>query len=226
MRHYLGRLASWAKSARFVVEMASSHDLLAPCVEVKRVSCPRHAISPIELAVEEPLESLIASLTRAGVKEAREQCKSKWRPLLEIYEERWGSIRRGAPVHAEMTILDHFHHQGLQFAYGKAYIGCSKPSCFCCRVYMSNHPLRPIERPSHNNVWVRWSPPSLTQQIDGEMSVFSDGVMNALSKLIKQKIQEELSQGIYGPRQRMFDSMTDLSASLPTAFDSMVVRSN
>lgn len=206
--------------------MASNYDLLTPRVKISGVSCPRSATAPNRMLADEPLEALIASLTGAGVLNAREQCKSKWRPLLEVYTERWESIRLEPPVHAEITILDHFYNQSLNFAHGKAYIGCSKPSCFCCRVYMDNHPLKPMERPCHNNVWVRWSPPPLTRQTKEGISVFSDGVMNVLSSLIKQNIKEELSQETHGPRQRVFDSMTDLSASLPTAFDSLMLRSN
>jgi hypothetical protein len=223
--HYLGRLASWAKSTCFIVEMASRYDLLTSHVKVRYVPCPRSTFVPNGLAFDDPLEHLTACLIRAGVHDPREQCRTDWRPLLETYAQRWKSIECGAIVHAEMIMLDHFDRHDLPFAHGKRYIGCSKPSCFCCAIYMANHPLKPTQRPSHNNVWVKWLPPRQSQQASARSSEANGSIIDILSESIKQNIMEQLSRGALVPRRRVFDSMTDLSASLPTAFDSVMVRS-
>lgn len=128
-------------------------------------------------------------------------------------------------MHAEIIILDHFDRRGLRFAHGKQYIGCSKPSCFCCAIYMANHPLKPAKRPCHNNVWVKWLPPRQVQQDCGGSPEVNDGVMDVMSALIKQSIEEQLSHGVIVPHQRVFDSMTDLSASLPTVSESVMTHS-
>jgi hypothetical protein len=223
--HCLGRLASWAKSTRFIVEMTSTYDLLTVSVKVRCVPCPRSTFMPSRSAFEDPLEHLTACLIRAGVQNPREQCQIDWRLLLDTYAQRWKSIERGAIVHAEMIMLDHFDRHNLSFAHGKRYIGCSKPSCFCCAIYMANHPLKPTQRPSHNNVWVKWSPPRQAQQANVRSPEAKGSIMDILSESIKQNIKEQLSRGALVPRRRVFDSMTDLSASLPTTFDSVMVHS-
>jgi hypothetical protein len=222
IRHYLGRLASWAKSTHFVVDAAKSHRLLTRHVKVRYVQSPS-PVSRGESATEETaLQALVAALTRVGVPDARRMCNSRLRPLLEPYAKRWRSLGTGTTVHAEVIMLDHFYHHKLTFAYGKRYIGCSKPSCFCCGIYMSNHPLQPQERQCHNNVWIRWSPPQLFSRGIGYQSGAIDDAMGALAERIRQNIKEEMSEGRFTLRQRVFDSITDISTSLPTVFDSMI----
>lgn len=222
IRHYLGRLASWAKSTHFVVQMTRNHRLLTKRVKVYYVEhfCPTTHVESILNSTA--LQAMVSALTRAGMQNARQTCVSRWQPLLEAYTKRWKSLSEGANVHAEIIILNHFHCHGLSFAYGTRYIGCSKPSCFCCATYMSNHPLNPRTRPCHNNVWIRWSPPQSTQVEDDQLSEVEHGEMYALAELVAQNIREELSQENIVIRQRVFDSMTDISTSLPTISNSMV----
>lgn len=221
IRHYLGRLASWAKCSRFVVEITSKYDLLARLVEVRCVPCPRTTTKSSESTGPKPVEHLVASLIRAGVRDARAKCQSTWQPLVEMYEERWKSIERGPIVHAEMIMLDHFDLYNLPFAHGKRYIGCSKPSCFCCAVYMANHPLKLATRTCHNNVWAKWALPRWIQGEKMDSSEGRDDVMDNLSNLIKQSVRETLSRSAMDPHQPMLDSVTDLSASLPTLLHSV-----
>jgi hypothetical protein len=62
-------------------------------------------------------------------------------------------------VHAETLIMEHFYFNQLHFFENDRYIGCSKPSCYCCDLYLRNHPGNFVARPSHGNVWVKWCPP-------------------------------------------------------------------
>lgn len=81
------------------------------------------------------------------------------------------------------------------------------------------------ERPCHNNVWVKWSLPRRLQHAGTTVSERSFDPMTYLGKITEQRIKEELARGVVVGRQRLFDSTTDLSASLPTIFDSMLLRS-
>lgn len=225
IRHYLGRLASWAKSVTFVVQAASSHDTLRFPIQIQPLPSQESIISD-GLMEEHALDAMIASLTRAGVQGARRSCGSRWSPVLDIYKDRWQSLKLRTTVHAEMTILDHFHRHGLSFAHDKRYIACSKPSCFCCGVYMAVHPLEIEERPCHNNVWVKWSLPRQPQDGSLEVTESNSDLMLGLRNIIQRKIKDELSCGADVGRQRLFDSTTDLSASLPTIFDSMLLGSS
>lgn len=224
IRHYLGRLASWAKSVDFVVQASHSHSLIQAPIKIRELPSQRSTIlaGPIQ---KKALDALVASLFRAGVDGARELCESRWLPVLDIYTKRWQSLKLKTAVHAEIIILDYFHRHRLPFAHGKRYIGCSKPSCFCCGVYMASHPLRLEQRPCHNNVWVKWTIPRRSRH--GFIDALEDRTegMAQIGDMIKQKIREELAHSALIDRQRLFDSATDLSASLPTTLNSMVLRS-
>lgn len=56
-------------------------------------------------------------------------------------------------------MLEHFYLNNLNSAGGDRYIGCGKPSCYCCEMYMQFHPARTRARPYHANAWAQWSPP-------------------------------------------------------------------
>jgi hypothetical protein len=61
--------------------------------------------------------------------------------------------------HAELIVLEHFHQRQLDFVRDEKYIGCSKPSCYCCKLYMQCHPGDFVPRASHGNLWIDWAPP-------------------------------------------------------------------
>lgn len=224
VRHYLGRLASWAKSVSFIVQAVHSLDILQFPIKIRCLPAQQLVISD-RLIEEQALVAMAASLTRAGVENARRSCESRWSLTLDAYKKRWRSLEIRTTVHAEMIVLDHFYRHGLSFAHDKRYIGCSKPSCFCCGVYMAGHPMELEERPCHNNVWVKWSLPRRLQHAGTTVSERSFDPMTYLGKITEQRIKEELARGVVVGRQRLFDSTTDLSASLPTIFDSMLLRS-
>lgn len=67
-----------------------------------------------------------------------------------------GRGRLSPRVHAEVQLLDHFHAHRLSFAADDRYIACSKPACFCCRLYFRHHPARCVEPDSHGNLHLNW----------------------------------------------------------------------
>jgi hypothetical protein len=90
---------------------------------------------------------------------------------------------------------------------------------------MASHPLRLEQRPCHNNVWVKWTIPRRSRH--GVIDALEDrnDDMAQIGDMIKQKIREELAHSALIDRQRLFDSATDLSASLPTTLNPVVLRS-
>jgi hypothetical protein len=84
--------------------------------------------------------------------------------ILGKIREKYNDEKFKPAVHAEIQVLEHFYKEGFKFANGDKYIGCSKPACFCCHLYIQNHPLRCIVPQSHKKVYFHWGPPLL---IDG-----------------------------------------------------------
>jgi hypothetical protein len=65
-------------------------------------------------------------------------------------------------VHAELLLVNHFDKEECNFVDGSdKYIGCSKPACYLCYAYISNHPGRYALPPSHQKIYVVWRVPDI-----------------------------------------------------------------
>ena len=112
-------------------------------------------------------------------------------------------------IHAEIAMVDHFYRNQLDFHGSERYIGCSKPSCFCCEITLRHHPLRPSLRPAHGNLWIKWSLPAVHVGLDILPSLSGD----ELQRLIEEIKQNIIFRVIGGARERArtFDSFTNLT---------------
>ncbi|KAK3187217.1 hypothetical protein K4F52_004121 [Lecanicillium sp. MT-2017a] len=96
-------------------------------------------------------------------------------------------------VHAEVQVLEYFYTEGLQFAGNDRYVACSKPSCFCCRLYFKYHPSRMVmPAESHQNVWPNWGIP----KIEGfnKADVASNRQRDIMNQIIQQCREEIIFQ--------------------------------
>ncbi|KAI1329733.1 hypothetical protein F5Y16DRAFT_417331 [Xylariaceae sp. FL0255] len=59
-------------------------------------------------------------------------------------------------VHAEIQVLEHFHSKGMKFFNNDRFIGCSKPACYCCHLYMLNHPAQCVVPETHQKLYLNW----------------------------------------------------------------------
>lgn len=124
------------------------------------------------------------------------------------FESRLGRRKNEPYVHAEIQMLHHFHRQRLTFANGVAYIGCSKPSCYCCALYMHYHPQNVLRRPYHGNVWVKWILPSCNE-------TFSKHEESIVKKMVGQ-MRSDFSSGVFRMQtSRGFESTTGISPTQP-----------
>jgi len=216
IRHYIGRLASWAKSTLFVLRAVYEERLLDPTFTVigtkdKLVTCRTKSDSI--LGSPTTLTDLINRHSSSG---DLNRDLLKHQIYSDIFLLRWQNVLRGQKVHAKVAMLDHFHRYRLSFARGEPYIGCSKPSCYCCNAYMSAHPLKTQERPSHGNIWVQWSAPKDSHQ-GRRSSTSTDSVLLSMHSRLKRQLQEYFKTGTCPlSGQLLFDSTTDLSDSLPS----------
>jgi hypothetical protein len=65
-------------------------------------------------------------------------------------------------VHAELVLINNFDIHGCNFLDGEdKYIGCSKPACYLCYAYISNHPKRYALPSSHQKIYVAWRLPDV-----------------------------------------------------------------
>jgi hypothetical protein len=221
LRHYIGRLASWAKSARSIARMAN-------CAEFRPF---------LHTATVQPLASLQA--VRANPIDAKNGYHEILRtalphlPFAQLTERFLASIgptdgtkakyaqnslnicnaKSFQPkVHAEIPMLKHFQQQGgRRFAFDHRYIACSKPPCFCCDLYREICHGDIAFRPRHGNAWVAWSLPC---EPEGRLT---DGASDV--KLMVVEMQRRISRSFYtnpwSNRTPKLDSNTDIDTTLP-----------
>lgn len=164
VRHYIGRLGQWAKAVDTIIEATERFPQHVLDARVEIVGRERFAQTPVwddSTQLEDLIRRMLSKdkvSLAAQLLEALEEIKHAAEinivsRLEEVYKD-----MRPRP-HAELVVLEHFYGNGLEFVHGDRYIGCSKPSCYCCDLYMQKHPGRFRARPCHGNLWVNWAPP-------------------------------------------------------------------
>jgi hypothetical protein len=118
-------------------------------------------------------------------------------------------------VHAEVQLLEFFSPVGdggvrRKFAFDDSFIGCSKFSCFCCKLYFQHHPSRPVQRESHENHWPQWSPPRLP---NGSKDVAFKAQRMLMQKVIKEigEVALDRIDGLVQTSSNHPDSITNIT---------------
>jgi hypothetical protein len=95
-------------------------------------------------------------------------------------------------VHAEVSLLEHFHANGLTLSGGDRYIGGSKASCYCYNLYMRFHPGSYLPRPCHGNTWINWSTPIPLNSPTGLEAIEIENIMQQMLEQIRNDITSQL----------------------------------
>ncbi|EMC91990.1 hypothetical protein BAUCODRAFT_78761, partial [Baudoinia panamericana UAMH 10762] len=112
-------------------------------------------------------------------------------------------------VHSEVALLEHIHQHKIDFAMNDRYIGCSKPSCYCCALYMDWHEVELVSRPCHFKLWLGWCLPNSTA---GDISASLRRFLNRFTDHIAADIRYSILHGS-AVRSHMLDSTAGLSDS-------------
>jgi len=169
-KHYIGRLQAHVHIPQRLVRAAqdaSTPDVQALLDTFKVLAVPKMAPAPRpdpdrqtkldsiakRLMIARPSYSLEA--TKAALADLDRAIQFQDR-IMALYE-RALNLR----VHAEIQVLEHFHSQSLRWAFNDRYIGCGKPACFNCLLYIRHHEARCEEPDSHQKVYLNWGLPAL-----------------------------------------------------------------
>jgi len=164
--HDIGRLGCWIKAVRKLIETAQTLPQQLGGMKVELV--PPHGIVDIPpgrkdrfttLELKKLVNRMVPSHKNAHVEMLVESLNAinTILPLTEHFQQVYSSFQ--PRPHAELLVLEHFFQCGFEFMDNDKYIGCSKPSCYCCDLYMKVHPGRPELRACHGNLWPNWAPP-------------------------------------------------------------------
>lgn len=185
VRHYLGRLSAWLKAARNAVVFGARLQGILDNYCVKIVP-PATLVAPKSLSLGESFEVILNRMlpTFRG-----QQILSEISATVQNASGATALFkgdRLQLRPHAEAVMLDHFSSNNLKFATGDSYVACSRPSCYCCKLYFDNHPLGARTGRSHGMLWIKWLFPQLVQFLEGTANHVTLEVLRKMSEQVKQ----------------------------------------
>ena len=162
IRHYIGKLGAWDKATRILILGAQKFPqrIENAQVEIIRPDGPANVPNITHITDLPGIVRRMLPADQATLGEELEQVLADTDMVAHIqsrFREEYTNIK--PRPHAELLVLEHFHRNGFDFVSGDKYIGCSKPSCYCCHAYMQCHPGGFTPRPCHGNLWINWAPP-------------------------------------------------------------------
>lgn len=175
VRHYIGRLGSWHRASATLVKIAVElPELLAgltlDAIPQQPLACGlstvtddalAHLVAKLQLGLnaDHVLEKLQVLYDRVNGIQGKES-QNVQTAFVEKLEDR----NLKPLVHPEALIVDYIFNGNLRFIRDDRYIGCSKPSCISCYLYLEAHPANILLRPCHGHLWTKWCPPYLVSQ--------------------------------------------------------------
>lgn len=210
-RHYIGRLSSWRKAARNVVSLGASFPAILARYEVATV-CHAGTINPFGWTAEHDISALLAR-TMPNYRGHSITCQLEGK--LKTASQSMGDFEDRqfhAKPHAEAVILDHFYTRNFAFVMEDRYVACSKPSCYCCKLYFKFHPLKAVTGRHHGNLRIQWGPPRPLYLTNGRADRITVKILRRMSDEIRKDVLSAILPG--SSRQvNMFDSTTGFSLS-------------
>ncbi|KAK6400561.1 hypothetical protein LTR81_024187 [Elasticomyces elasticus] len=209
IRHFVGRLGYWHKTGTSLVRNARS---FAPALSNARVEfipwpVPEHQR---RLALDGRLERLALRVfpnyreTSLCDELVSRMCQAQ--SLLM-----WFRTAKLVPrPHAEVVALHFLASRNIELINDDRYIGCSKPACFCCSLYMRLHPAGVQPRPTHGNVWVQWCLPRPLAMVESHSMELEN--LKHMTDESRSISQAALTNGLAPPR-RKFDSITGFTTT-------------
>ncbi|CVL12437.1 uncharacterized protein FPRN_03643 [Fusarium proliferatum] len=167
-RHFVGRLADHIRVSKQLVEDALRVRQVLDVFRVSEVPAPSGA-QPPEIDSHTNLDSILGRMISNGDEDFSYLQKDLSRfknhvGLEDRVKEQFLKLQSNPPiVHCEVQVLEHFHRNGLRFTDDDRFIGTSKFSCFCCKLYYRHHPSRPVEPDAHEQIYLNWGPINLAQ---------------------------------------------------------------
>lgn len=119
-------------------------------------------------------------------------------------------------VHAELLLMDHFERNRYTFLDGcEKYIGCSKPACYLCHMYITHHPSHYVLPASHNKVYISWRLPDVfNQDVDSvALLAIQESILLKMIESVRRDLYAEMSSRTMRPPYHA-DSTTGITSTL------------
>lgn len=214
IRHYVGRLGSWSKASRFLVAFARRHPHIFESFQIGVVRGASQTATPIFGQDTAFHHALVRGLPQYN-SEHLDRIVQAIQATSDVdiataFMEKYKSANFVPRVHTEISMAEHFHSNNLAFVRDDRYIGCSKPSCYCCDLYLKTCPGRFETRPCHGNVWIKWCFPFQLDEEDGDKSKHEDEMFRKFIKSMQYDLGSQVLSGI-SKREYTQESTTCMS---------------
>ncbi|KAF5655187.1 hypothetical protein FCIRC_13919 [Fusarium circinatum] len=219
-RHYVGRLADHIRVSKHLVEDALRVREVLDVFQVSEIHAPL-CVQPPEIDSHTNLDSILGRMIPKEDEEFSYLQKDLSRfknyvGLEDRIKEQLLKLQSNPPiVHCEVQVLEHFHRNGLRFTDDDRFIGTSKFSCFCCKLYYRHHPSRPVEPDAHEQIYLNWGPINLPE---GSYDLLYRGLRDTLNPLIRD-VRDAFFRAVRNKNISAFNrpnSITGLTRSIDT----------
>lgn len=218
IRHHLGCLGSWYRSAEDLVGTAAAAPALLRDLTIQDIKSTMRAFArpqvysdSFERALQRALRATSSDLDQNRIIELlQNRHKRNKDELRTLFEAKLNDPNLRPVVHAEIILADHIFANDLQFIRNDRYIRCSKPSCYNCHLYLDLHPGDLCKRPTHGNIWIKWSPGVACLDVHRSGDLFKKMMSHVSMDIVASLLDRD-----YDHRTRRFpDSSSGLSRSL------------
>ncbi|KAF5859895.1 hypothetical protein ETB97_002254 [Aspergillus alliaceus] len=109
-------------------------------------------------------------------------------------------VKNRPRVHAEIQLINHFDTNNSSLLEERnPYIGCSKPACYLCYKYITDHPRQWFRPPSHQKLYYLWSLPESRGNENREE------FLATTAEVLQRELREDIAKK-RGPRSECDDS--------------------
>lgn len=196
--HYIGRLGCWFGKCENLVLTACQFPQLLENARCEFLALPKETKLPVnksKVDLASALKRMLPADQQSHVSGLYDQLAGM--RLFDIpvaFSNNFTDESLNGRVHAEVFLMEHFYFNKFRFWGREKYIGCSKPSCYCCSLYFRYHPGNFVLRPAHNNVYVKWIPPLMSQLDEEPQRKHNLDIMNQMNAYMRRDIKEEIEE--------------------------------
>ncbi|KAJ5726660.1 uncharacterized protein N7483_008017 [Penicillium malachiteum] len=121
-------------------------------------------------------------------------------------------------VHAELLVLDHFEQSQGRFLFEQdRYIGCSKPACYLCHLFISNHPGRYSHPASHQKLYPAWRLPDIP--VNGPNAALRFQNQKTVLELMTRAVRHSLDNDVSTSAGRRMHHPDSTAGGISTLID-------
>jgi hypothetical protein len=170
IRHLIGRLQHTMKAIVFLIKARDRLLVFDRPFRIQREHSPQAIALPLQVhemnfariagkLIEDLADPVQRHVCQAGLKNLDREFGLLDYRLAKRTAKVWK-----LKVHAELILFNKIRTTNFEFAYNDRYIGCSKPACYCCSMYMEAQPGKCEFYGHHGVAYLAWqAPPQLNQ---------------------------------------------------------------